>query len=216
MHLQKRYLLGALLFIQTSHVLANDNNWYLKPTIGISQMGDQKGQTTGVGSVDGPVNLELDSGFTPGMAFGYNYDNGWAAELAWEYRTNDSQSTLSDSTFFPEGNYASNVFFFNGYYHFTTQGNWQPYVGAGLMYGQEIDIDFEVNGTEQSYTGDGDLGFQIMTGVKYLINDSWSLNGEIRYGRFSSVDLSGEGTTGQINDLDYDPVTLGLGLQYNF
>jgi len=84
------------------------------------------------------------------------------------------------------------------------------------MLGQEIDIDLEIDGTELSYTGDGDTGFQIMAGITYEINESWSMNGELRYGRFSGIDLTGEGTTGQFNDLDYDPITLGLGLQYNF
>ncbi len=208
--------LSSALMIQTSYAKSDDSFWYLKPTVGISQMSDQKGQTINLGSVDGQADISLDSGFTPGMAVGFNYGNGWAAEFAWEYRSNDSETTLADGSLFPDGNYASNVFFLNGYYHFDAIGQWRPYLGAGLMFSQEIDIDLEVDGVELSYTGDGDTGFQVMAGITYAINDAWSINGELRYGSFSSVDLSGEGVMGQINDLDYAPLTFGMGLQYNF
>ncbi len=215
MQIKKLYILTGLLTFQANTVLA-EPFWYLKPTVGISQMGDKKGQTVDLGSVNGTAEIELDGGFTPGLSFGYNFGNQWATEFGWEYRSNDSQTTLADGTFYPEGNYASNVFFLNGYYHFNTQSKWQPYIGAGLMFSQEIDIDLELDGVELSYTADGDTGFQIMGGVTYAINNDWSLNGEIRYGSFSGIDLTGEGNIGQINDLDYDPLTIGMGLQYNF
>lgn len=215
MKLKKRYLCLCLFCSQPAWA-ADDSIWYLKPTVGISQMSDQKANTIAVGTIDGIAEINLDSGFTPGLAVGYNYGNGWAAEMGWEYRSNDSETTTADGTFYADGNYASSVFFLNGYYHFKNEGQWQPYIGAGLMIGQEIDIDLESNGVEQSFTGDGETGFQVMAGVSYLINDSWRLNGEVRYGSFTGVDLEGEGNDGLINGLDYEPLTLGLGLQYNF
>lgn len=215
MKIKKLYILTGLLAVQANVVLA-DSFWYLKPSVGFSQLSDQKGQTVDIGTINGTADIEIDSGFTPGLAVGYNYGNQWSAEFGWEYRTNDSQTTLADSTFFPEGNYASNVFFLNGYYHFDAKGKWQPYIGAGLMFSQEVDIDLEINGVELSYTSDGDTGFQVMGGVTYSINNSWSLNGEVRYGSFSGIDLTGEGNIGQINGLDYDPLTIGMGIQYNF
>ena len=195
--------------------LANDH-WYLKATTGFSQLSDQTAQTTGIGAVDGLTDVQLDSGFTPGLAFGKQLNDRWSAELAWEYRSNDSSTTLADGDVYPQGNYASNVFTFNGYYHFSTDNPWQPYLGAGVMLIQEIDLDLERDGIEQSYSGDGDVGLQVMAGVRYAFNADCSLLGEVRYGRFGHIDLSGENNTGQLTDLDYDPLTLGLGLQYNF
>ena len=160
--------------------------------------------------------MQLDSGFTPGIAFGKQLNDRWAAELAWEYRSNDSNTTLADGDDYPQGNYASSVFALNGYYHFASDNPWQPYLGAGVMLVQEIDLDLERDGVEQSYSGDGDVGLQVMAGVRYAFNDDWSLLGELRYGRFSGVELQGENNSGRLTDLDYDPLTLGLGLQYNF
>jgi len=113
MNVNKKLICICLLCSQTAWA-DEASHWYLKPTVGLSQMGDQTGQTVGIGTVDGPAEVNLSSGFTPGLAVGYQYGNGWSAELAWEYRTNDSETTLADGTFYPSGNYASNVFALNG------------------------------------------------------------------------------------------------------
>ncbi len=203
--------------ITTSFAVEAEPLWYLKATTGISQMNDQAGQSVGVGTQDGTTDVALDTGFTPGLAVGYQWNKHWSTELAWEYRSNDSQTTLTDGTVYQDGNYASNVFALNAYYHFRSAEQWRPYLGAGLIYGQEVDVDLEQNGIEvASFSGSGDTGIQVMAGLTYELNDSWYLNGELRYGSLAGIDLAGENNTGQINDLDYSPWTVGLGLQYNF
>lgn len=167
-------------------------------------MNDTSGTSTNIGTIDGAIDIELDSGFTPGIAIGKKFNENWSADFAWEDRTNDSETTIADGTFFNEGNYASSVFSFNGYYHFNSASKWTPYVGAGLMLGQEIDIDLELNGEELSYSNDGETGFQLMLGSYYEIDKNWAFNGDLRYGQFSSIDLEGEGNNGLINGLDYE------------
>lgn len=200
----------------SNHALADDGVWYLRAHSGLSQLSDTRGQTQSIGSIDGKANIELNSGFIAGMALGYRYGPNWAAELSWEYRTNDSQVTLADGTKFSEGNYASNIFFINGLYHFTTNTSWEPYAGAGLGWIQEIDVDLEDSNTELSYSGDGNIKAQLFAGVNYLFNDDWSINSEIRYGDFGNNDLKGEGIVGNINSVEYKPLTLQLGMSYRF
>ena len=91
------------------------------------------------------------------------------------------------------------------------------YVGAGLGWLQEIDIDLEGNGPEQSYSGDGDIGVQLFLGADYALSDAWALQGEVRYARFSDIDLDGEARAeGSLTGLDYEPLTLQLGIVYRF
>lgn len=205
-------------FLYTANsALANEGEWYLRANTGLSLMDDTRGQSQSVGSIDGSTKVELDDGFFAGMAVGYRYGPNWAAEISWDYRSNDSETTLADGTEFIDGNYASNIFYLNGLYHFTARESWEPYVGAGVGWIEEIDIDLENAGGEISYSGNGDFGLQVFAGVNYLIDDNWAINGEVRYGDFDDIDLDGEaGATGKIESLDYAPSTLQIGALYRF
>lgn len=211
-------LLSVLLFCSVSPLQADDGRgWFIRPYLGFSHIQDQSPNTQGVGSIDATAEVDLDNGFVAGLGVGYRYNAHWASEIAWEYRSNDSMATLADGQDFPDGNYASNIFNINGFYYFTPMQKWQPYIGGGLSWVQEIDLDLEDGGIEQSYSGDGDIGYQIFTGVAYRLIDHLSLHGELRYGSISGINLNKEPDDGsRIKDLDYEPATLQLGLSYQF
>ena len=86
-----------------------------------------------------------------------------------------------------------------------------------VLNNEEIDIDLERNGNEQSYSGDGDFGFQLFAGADYEFNANWKLQTELRYGRIDGVDLDGEGSDrGSFDGIDYTTTTLQIGLVYGF
>lgn len=203
-------------FSQLSHTtLAADAGWFAKPYVGASLLSDTDGSR--VDQITQDLDVESDTGFLAGLGVGYRYNDNWAAEIAWEYRTNDSETIFADGTRFGDGNYASNIFYLNGYYYFEAKGRWQPYVGAGLGWTQEIDLDLEALGPEQSFSGDGDVALQVFGGAEYHLSDRLYLNMEIRYSRLTSIDLDAEsGALGAIVDLDYTPLTFGAGLTYRF
>jgi outer membrane autotransporter protein len=195
---------------------SNDQGWYLKPLIAISQLSDQTGTTFGIGAVDGSADAQISGGFASGLNIGYSYNEHWSAELGWEYRSNDSEVSLADGQRFTEGNYASNSFFLNGIYSFDSSRSWRPYLGAGLSWIQEIDIDLETAGSELSYSGDGDSGFQLFAGLDYQFDSRWSVLGEVRYSSIGDIELIGENTSGTFTGLDYNPVSFQIGLNYRF
>ena len=215
---RKAFFLTAItgIFLLPIQSYAEGGEFYLKPTIGLSSLSDQTPTTRGIGTVDGSSDLSLDGGFVGGLAWGYRYSNNFAAEIAWEYRSNDSQVTLADGSVFEDGNYASNTFFLNGYYFPETERTWQPYVGLGIGFFEEIDVDLESGGVEQSFSGDGETLIQFMVGVEYPVSPKLDLTAELRYSSASDISLSGEGSSGQFDGLDYDPLTIQLGLKYTF
>ena len=211
---------SCLAFTVSFNVSAKDNSenkgWYVKPVIGTSFLSNTKGVVSDTGLIDGNADIDLSTGFVAGLATGYRYNDEITAEIHWEYRTNDSDTTTASGDVF-EGNYASSIIYLNGYYHFWQRDAWQAYAGAGLGWVQEIDIDIEDNGVERSFSGDGDIATQFMVGLDYRLNDQWDFNTELRYTTLSSIDLDGEeNISGTFNDLDYDPVSITVGFKYRF
>lgn len=196
---------------------ANDaGTWFVRPFVGYSNMSDPDANSERIGTVDGAADIKLDDGFNAGLGIGYHFTPNWAAELAWEYRSNDSEVTTADGERFDDGNYASSLFFLNGIYFFDSMGAWQPYLGAGLSWVEEIDIDLERAGEERSYSTDGDVGYQVFAGINYQFTPNWSFQGELRYGEITGLDLDGEDDDGVIKDIDYETTTVQLGVVYYF
>lgn len=213
----KRIMLLASLLCLSQSILAQEaGNWFIRPTVGYSIMSDPDANSRGIGTIDGDADIELDDGFSAGLGIGYFLTSHWALELNWEYRSNDSEVTLANGDRFNDGNYASSLFFLNGIYFFDARDKWQPYLGAGLSWAEEVDIDLERGGREQSYSTDGDVGYQVFAGVNYRLARSWAVQGEVRYGAITGLDLDGEGEPGEIRDIDYETTTLQLAVMYEF
>lgn len=210
------WILTVLLTGLSVPVMAQEN-WFVRPYIGLSQMSDISSDFADIDGLSGNADINLSTGFTGGVGVGYRYSDNFAVEFGWEYRSNDSETVLNDISEFNGGNYASSMLYFNGHYFFAKSGKWQPYIGGGLIWAQEVDIDLERGGEELSYSGDGDTGYQLFAGVNYDLNQSWKLQGEVRYGSIDNIDLNNEdGAPGKFDGIDYETTTLQIGLVYNF
>lgn len=217
--MQYKYLwvLASLALPAAPALATDDDRWFVRPYVGLSQMSDLDSDFTDIDGLSGEAEIDIDGGFTGGLSVGYRYSETYAVEFGWEYRSNDSETLLAGTSEFDDGNYASNLFYLNGYYHFPRNGKWQPYVGAGLTWVEEIDIDLERGGDELSYSGDGDSGYQVFAGVNYDWSERWQIQGELRYGSITGIDLSGEGNdVGEFDGIDYETTTLQVGLVYAF
>lgn len=203
-------LVSACLLSSTA--LLAQGNYYLKPHAALSIVQDNdpaQGSTKG--------NSSYDNGFATGVAFGYRYGNGFSSEIDWEYRRNDNDSVAFGTDKYEEGDIASNTLYLNGYYTFAEAfGKVRPYVGAGVGWIQEIDLDLERSGSETSYSSDGDIAWQLMAGLETPLDKNWRLQGEMRYTRVAGVDLEQEGGSDRITDLDYDAWAVGVGVIYDF
>ena len=123
----------GLLMLGGEPVFAADS-WFVRPYIGLSQMSDLDSDFDDIDGLSGEADIDLDTGFTGGIGVGYRYTDNFAVEVGWEYRSNDSETTLNGVSEFDDGNYASNIIYLNGHYFFDKSGDWQPYVGAGINY----------------------------------------------------------------------------------
>ena len=216
--------IGIILSISTlisNAAFADDTGkWSVKLYGGISTMGDQSIEQTGVPNVTAGATgtINSDNGFMAGGSVGYNYTNNLSVELAWDYRSNDSKTNFSNGTSFNDGNFASNILFVNGKYTFDTihQTNLRPYIGAGLGYVQEIDLDLVTGGVEYSYSKNNEMAYQFMTGITYTLTKKIDLDAGLRYVRVDNFNLKRENGSGELRNVDYDPLSLAIGLSYKF
>ena len=209
-------LIPMLILLPVTALTQESRGWIVTPYIGFSSMGDVTGTASNVDGLSGSAEVNLDEGFVAGIDLAYQYNQRVSAAIRWEYRSNDSQVNLSNSREYDDGNYASNTLFIDGRYTTQSLGNWQPYLGAGIGWLQEIDLDLEGSGEEISLSDDGNIGFQVFAGLHYSLNQRWRLESEIRYTKFDDIDLESEGDSGRIQGLDYDPITFQFGLGRSF
>lgn len=213
--------LSAMTFATSfsSNAFANDSGkWYGKLYGGYSILGDQTINQTGVAATGAIGKNENDSGFLAGGSVGYHYSNNLSAELAWDYITNDATNKFSDGTNFNDGDFSSSIFFLNGRYTFdpVMQAKFRPYLGAGIGYVEEIDMDLNAGGVETSYSQDGEIAYQLMAGASYPISERIDLDAGVRYVRVDSINLKREGGTGELRNVDYDPLLFTVGASYRF
>jgi outer membrane protein W len=133
------------------------------------------------------------SGSGLGGAFGYRYGNGWAAELAWDYRSLEIKR-LGGSPVVRD--FASTTAFINGYYRFEKLGIVRPFVGAGLGYVTEMDMDLNRDGSEQEYSRRGGVAVQAIVGGEMELTDQWSVSTDLRWSEMGSGSFQSSNSSG--------------------
>lgn len=225
---KSHYFIRPVFFCMSALILSpeamgqNEQRWTVTPYLGASLLSDPTADASaltigGNNFPAGSLDIQTDSGFYAGLGLGYTFDNQVMAELAWEYRTNDSETGLSDSATVYGGNLASSIFYANLLYPAIQHQDWTLYTGAGLGWVQEIDLDVEQGDREQSYAGDGDISYQLLLKLQYTLTSNLDFSAHARWSSLDSVTLKGEGAAvGTIENLDYNPASFGIGLTYRF
>jgi hypothetical protein len=91
----------------------------------------------------------------------------------------------------------------------------RTYVGAGLVYLTEVDIDFEAAGVERSFSGD-DTGWQVLAGARYDFSPQLFFDVGLRYLVASGVKYDGEdGAVGRLVS-DYEPLAISASIGWRF
>lgn len=156
------------------------------------------------------------SGIGLGGAVGYRYGNGWAAEIAWDYRSHELKGIGNTAV---TGDFASTVLFVNGYYRFQKTGVVRPFLGLGLGYVTEMDIDIGRAGTssELGYSRRGGLATQAIFGGEFDLSPNWSLSADLRLSKLASGTFKAE-TAGSLIEgkPKYQPTSLNFGVTYKF
>jgi outer membrane autotransporter protein len=186
-----------------------------------SRIGSSTFNESGALGAGNGLRAEFGSGAGFGGDFGWRYGNGWAAEVEWNYRSHSLDAVrLGGANLARDGDFASNTLMINGLRRFATKSAWTPYLGAGLGWVQEIDIDVTpaTGGGERSYSTDGKFAFQLIAGVEYTLTPRWRLTADARWLRVGSVQMGNEAGNpgGSAGSLTYNPFSVQIGVRYSF
>lgn len=217
-------LLASLLLASLSPVAAlaqaEPKGFYVTVYGQYSRLGSSNLSESGALGAGNGLRAEFGSGSGFGADFGWRYGNGWAAEVEWNYRSHALDSLKQGgSTLSRDGDFASNILFVNGLRRFPGNGALTPYLGGGIGWVQEIDFDItpSAGGTSRSYSGNK-FAFQLIAGIEYALTPNWRLTADARWLRAGSVQLDNEAgnSGGRAGPLDYNPVSVQVGLRYSF
>ena len=160
-----------------------------------------------------------EASFVGGGALGYRFDSGWAVEGELMYRRNEldpvSLAGLGD---FSGGDFASLGFAVSALYRFEigSSGKLSGYAGPGLVYFQEIDIDFDDGGQQEISFESDDTAWQFKVGGRYDFSERWFVDAAATYVAASSVRMELPADSSQTIESDYDHLALSLGVGWRF
>jgi opacity protein-like surface antigen len=165
--------------------------------------------------------LPLDTGFLAGGTIGRYVSDAWRLEAEFMYQSVEHPffSLVAGGPGLPsgDGNYASTSIAVNALREFDLFGSprTRTYAGLGAVYATEVDIDFESNGVERSFSGSGS-GVQALLGARYSLGERAFVDTGIRYLLISNVEMNGEeGAVGQIK-ADYEPLAITISFGWRF
>ena len=207
-------LAGACLVAGTAQA---EGPWYATAKFAYNTLDDQDIEYTAAGSTTNGA-AEFDGGFAAGATGGYRFNDNWRLEGEVLYRTSElGRADIPGMGTFNGGDYSSVAIGVNGLYDFNLFGSdkTRAYVGTGVAWLQEIDIDFEQNGIESSYSGD-DIGFQVMLGARYDLGERWFLESDVRYFFASDIEMSAEDNAVGNVVADYESLSVSVGIGWNF
>lgn len=211
----KLFFLVIVMFGVSMNAFANER-YYARIYGGASILGNQDISQTGFKATGVTGEMMGSLGYRAGFSFGFNWNKNFSSELTFDYITNSTKTTFTDGSNY-KGDYSSRLHFLNTYYHFNSSSKFRPYVGVGLGFIEEIDIDLEDSSGEQSFSDDGEFGYQIIAGTDYKIKNNWDINIELANIGFSGPNFKKEGGTSVIHDNEgYEVWNVNLGLKYSF
>ena len=175
-------IVALLALLLPSAAWAQDKPWYVTGGLGASFVDDVDATQAGV-----TLTTELDTGIFATGAFGRSFGN-FRAEGELAYNTNDvsALSVPGVGGVTASGDISTFAFMVNGYYDFSTNSKWKPYIGGGIGGGNVSVNSLSVVGVLLADDDTTVLAYQAKVGVAYEFSPAWE--GTLGYRFFGTED----------------------------
>ncbi len=209
--------LGVLMLAGTA-MADEDDRWYATANLGLGSLGGST-LTYSDGTSTTTAEADFEASFVGGGTLGYRFDNGWNLEGEIMYRRNEMDSiNVAGLGNFTEGDFASLSFGLNALYRFNIgdSGKLSGYVGPGIVYLQEIDIDFDADGQQEISFETDDTALQLKLGGRYDFSDRWFADVGVTYLMADSITMELPSDTSLTIESDYDHWSVQIGAGFRF
>jgi opacity protein-like surface antigen len=197
--------------------------WYLSVFGGWSHAKDQSPDFTYSAATTFYVDLELDDGFTAGIALGAQINEWLRGEVELSGNWHDAEGAIGTAV--PptsttlEGDETALFALANLWFEVPIGlGPLRPYAGGGVGFGH-LDLDIETSGGSSLFD-DSDWGFawQLGAGVAFDVSESIAIDLGYRYKRIENVDIEvhDDYVSGSEAEKDYKSHNFLVGLRFGF
>ena len=209
--------LGLFVRAASASESMDEQAFYVDLFGGLSLLNSPSSNFTPVGGalVDGEADLK--TGWLGGLAVGYEFNSWLRVEGEISYRRNSvSGLTTPGLDAATGGDYAALMFMANAYYDIADLDAgfavFTPYIGAGIGFAEEIDVDIDAAMPLAQFEGNG-FAYQFLAGVKWRYDSNITGGLGVRYTRAGNITLDGD--TGTL-DVKYNPWAVILSVGYRF
>jgi len=169
------------------------------------------------------VGVNVDSGTSLTLMGTYMFTKNWAFDVlaSWPFK-HDIDATVSDgqtTVTFPLASTEHLPPTFSVQYHFMPDGQFQPYVGAGVNYTTFFSIKEDAAATDPDVLGpfslklDDSWGLAAQIGADWLFNENWLINLDVRWINIETdAKVDGE----KIGTVVIDPIVYSVNIGYKF
>ena len=204
----KRMLLGAAAaLILAAPAMAEQGDWLVRLRA-INVVPNEEATITPIGG-----DVDIDSSIVPELDITYFVQDNWALELILGVTPHDVMAVntaagdidLGDVTLLPPT--------LTLQYHFNPEGQYRPYVGAGVNYTYFFNEDLPSGSALSTIDYDASFGLAAQAGIDIALQDEWFLNLDVKY-----IDIDTDVVIdGVVNaDVQIDPVVFGIGFGRRF
>jgi outer membrane protein len=175
---------------------------------GIGFMTDTSGTTDAFGG-----SASTSNDYVPELDFSYFFTKNIAAELilaTTKHRVKVSDSSAGDLDL---GTVWALPPVLTLQWHFNPDGDFKPYIGAGVNY--TITYADKKGGSVSQVSYSNEFGYAFQAGVDYKLNDKWSLNFDVKK-VFVDTDITANNGGVNAKNTDLDPWVIGIGVGYTF
>ena len=198
----------SLAIVSTAPAQAGEAGDLLVRLRGIGFMTDTQGSTDALGGSASTTN-----DYVPELDFSYFFTKNIAAELilaTTKHRVKVKDSTSGDLDL---GTVWALPPVLTLQYHFNPDGQWKPYLGAGINY--TITYADKKGGSVSQVSYSNEFGYAFQAGIDYQIDKKWSLNFDLKK-VFVSTDITANNGAVNAKSTDLDPWVIGFGVGYTF
>lgn len=200
--------LGFIALLSATTASAQESGVYVRGALGASVQGEVSAQGQAANTARGSAKTE--SAVSGDLAAGYDFGNGLRLEGAYSRLNSDLKRSGSLSG---KGS-ALDAFMVNGYYDFNREGQFQPYLGAGIGLANVDAGGLRVGNPSLLLSGDKQVAaWQLMGGVGYRLNDNLVIDGGVRVLRTDDAKVR---VGGNNYEVQREATTVQIGARYRF